>query len=108
MKVHLLKTWKEPFRAVWDGLKTAEFRKNDRDFQVGDAVILAEWDIKTSQFTGDIILIRSITDIRKESAFGIPEGYCMFSWWAKRAVKMGRHELSTLIPVLKSLEKLGE
>lgn len=33
---HALKTWLDPFDAVWRGLKTHEVRKNDREFRVGD------------------------------------------------------------------------
>ncbi len=43
MKVHELKTWPESFRAVRAGAKTHEVRKNDRDFRVGDVLVLWEW-----------------------------------------------------------------
>lgn len=44
MTTHHLKTLPPYFQAVMAGLKTAELRKDDRDFQVGDILVLEEWD----------------------------------------------------------------
>ena len=42
MKTHLLKTDPKPFQDVWDSVKSFEIRKDDRDFEVGDRIILQE------------------------------------------------------------------
>lgn len=43
MKEHELKSWPEFFQPIAEGWKTFELRKNDRNYQVGDVLILREW-----------------------------------------------------------------
>lgn len=40
---HDLKCWPDPFAAIVRGEKTHEIRKNDRDYHVGDTLLLREW-----------------------------------------------------------------
>lgn len=49
---HNLKTWPEYFQAVIDGKKTFEIRKNDRDFKVGNELLLQEYDPEQETYTG--------------------------------------------------------
>lgn len=42
--VHRLKIKPEFYQAVFDGSKNFEVRKNDRDFHVGDTIVLCEYD----------------------------------------------------------------
>ena len=73
---HNLKTHPNPFQAVKSGLKKAEFRLNDRGFELGDTLTLQEWEPETKSYTGDEISV-IITHI--QTGYGIPEGYCMIS-----------------------------
>lgn len=44
MKIHELKIQPHYFEKVVSREKTFELRKNDRDFQVGDVLVLKEWE----------------------------------------------------------------
>lgn len=83
-KVHELKTDPEPFDAVWEGEKTFELRKNDRDFQVNDELFLRE-TVSTGKemaegapllFTGRSI-IAEVSHILV--GYGLQDGWCILS-----------------------------
>lgn len=92
MRIHHLKTHPEPFAAVKYGLKTFEFRKDDRTvdyrgencdgYQVGDVLVLREWtnhgDVWEGSFTG-ATATRVVTYKIAGPAFGVPEGYYVLS-----------------------------
>jgi hypothetical protein len=50
--VHILKSWPAYFPFITNGSKKFELRKNDRDFKVGDTLILVEFDPATEKFSG--------------------------------------------------------
>lgn len=83
-KLHELKTWPKFFEAVRNKTKTFEFRKNDRDFKVGDVLILQNFDpekgyIPTSDGTPiDNICVR-VTYVMTEG-FGLPDGMCIMGF----------------------------
>jgi hypothetical protein len=74
---HDLKCHPGSFRAILSGAKTAEFRKMDRDYQVGDYIILMEYR-ESSEYSGDKCWVE-ITHITDGCQFGIPDGYGMLS-----------------------------
>lgn len=81
MSQHNLKTHPAAFKAVTKGIKTAEFRRNDRNFLTGDYLKLQEWipDGGTEgggYYTGEIEFCY-ITHI--QTGFGIPDGFAMLS-----------------------------
>lgn len=55
MREHHLKIYNKYFDAVVDGSKTFEIRENDRNFQVGDVLVLIEID-ETRKATGNSIV----------------------------------------------------
>lgn len=77
-RLHKLKTWGKVFQAVTTGRKTAEYRKNDRNFKVGDALYLMEWDQENGKYMGRSVIV-CVTHIIKGGEFGIPKDYCVLS-----------------------------
>ena len=51
--IHKLKTLPAFYADVECGVKTFDIRKNDRNFRVGDALILEEYDIVAKKFSGN-------------------------------------------------------
>lgn len=76
--IHVLKTWTAYFEAVADGRKTFEIRKNDRNYQVGDTLILRDWDPNEGEYTGRRIEVE-VTYVTDGGTLGcLTEGYvCM-------------------------------
>lgn len=75
MKVHSLKIDKQPLDDLLSGVKTAEFRIDDRGFKVGDCVHLMEYIDGKIAFRS---ARRDITHIQR--GYGIPEGFCVLSY----------------------------
>lgn len=102
MADHELKTWPGPFQAVWVGDKRFEVRRNDRDFKVGDTLLLREWvlgdvrDDPQDGYTGREILVE-ITYLTS-GQWGLPDWLAVMSirpirksgWDSAGASRMGR------------------
>jgi hypothetical protein len=52
MSTHDLKIWPEFFVVVACGAKTAEIRRDDRGYKVGDILLLREWEPTTERYSG--------------------------------------------------------
>lgn len=78
MEKHELKTWSEYFQAVLDGTKTFEERKNDRNFKVGDMLVLLEWNPESNEWTGSGIC-KQVTYILDTPKF-VREGYVVMGF----------------------------
>lgn len=58
MAIHRLKILPEYFGAQKNRVKTFEIRKNDRNFKVGDKLMLYEIDPKTKQKAGRLLEVQ--------------------------------------------------
>ncbi len=91
---HLLKIWPGEFEAVRCGEKRHEVRRADRDFSVGDSLILREFIPELDQATGrpsrdeqgatigrftNHELLRTVSYITPAGAWGLPKDLCVLS-----------------------------
>jgi len=91
---HQLKTWHEPFQAVWDGKKFHELRKNDRGYTTNDLLILREYHAPLQRYSGRTIFAVP-TYITRGGAFGLPDDMVVMSirviakhedWWDAKPI----------------------
>ena len=70
---HVLKTWPEHFEAVRDGRKRVELRRNDRDYRVGDVLVLCEYDPLPggAGLTGESVSVRITHRLPGNGQFGL-------------------------------------
>lgn len=76
MTTHELKILPAYFKAVSDGSKTFEIRKNDRDYKVGDYVVLKEFD--GINFTGYAVPFK-ISYIIQGGEHGLEKDYVILA-----------------------------
>ena len=74
---HELKILPKYFEPVVYDKKTFEIRKNDRDYHVGDKLILREWDPETGYSGNQVVRYVSYILFNWENAIG--EEYCIMS-----------------------------
>jgi len=75
---HELKCFPDYFMEVWEGRKTFELRKNDRDFRQGDLIWLRAWNPTTQTYTTKE-LTRRAGYILYGGEFGLPVDMCIIS-----------------------------
>lgn len=71
--VHYLKTVQPYYANAKDGFKNFEVRRNDRDFQPGDLLVLCEWT--GEDYTGDQCVRKVMYVLRDAQEFGVQEGF---------------------------------
>lgn len=74
---HYLKVWPEFFNPLRTGEKRCEVRKADRNFNVGDRLVLREYDPEAKKYTGRGVCV-DITHILDDERF-VPEGTVILS-----------------------------
>lgn len=73
---HELKVWPACYAAVVAGTKPFDVRFNDRDFRVGDALLLREYEPESEQYSGRTVE-RWVSYLLQGGAFGVEEGWCV-------------------------------
>ena len=76
--VHELKILEIYFVAVISGLKNFEIRKNDRNFHVGDVLVLKEYNSESNRYSGRKV-IKQVKYIFNGPGYGIEDGYCVLA-----------------------------
>lgn len=71
-KTHTLKTVQPYFGHVRSGRKKFEVRRDDRGYQPGDLLVLAEWD---GEFTGQDCVREVVYVLRDGEDFGVQPGF---------------------------------
>jgi len=84
MTIHRVKSWSHFFDAIVNGDKLHDLRKNDRDYKVGDTIVLRRYDMKNGRFTGEECerKISYITNNQFPCAYSsavLPHDYCILS-----------------------------
>jgi hypothetical protein len=76
-RVHVLKVGPPYFAAVDEGRKTFEIRRDDRDYRVGDLLLLSEYLADWDEYTGRTCE-RRVTYVLPGGQFGLADDYvCM-------------------------------
>jgi hypothetical protein len=90
MKTHRLKILPEFFEAVRDGRKRFECRKNDRNFAVGDELVLME-AVAPGCNTGRLVYTH-VTFVLDGGQFGIDPEWCVlgigYPEWKREGVEV--------------------
>lgn len=84
MTTHKVKSWAHFFDAIEAGIKTHDLRKDDRNYKVGDTLVLQRYDNINGQYTGEELLVEVtyITSKTVPCAFSsavLPADYAILS-----------------------------
>lgn len=78
---HKLKTYPNFFQVVEKGEKTFEVRKNDRNFKIGDNIILDEYDPIENMYSGRHIHATITYIMDDNNPFINLKDYVIFKCW---------------------------
>lgn len=78
MKTVKKKILSQYFKDVKERKKNFEIRKDEDNIQVGDLLILEEWDGKS--YTGSALIEHVKYVLRDVPEYGLMPGYCIVGW----------------------------
>lgn len=81
---HKLKSWTPFFKAIKKGEKMHDLRVDDRNYKIGDILILEEYDPFLGEYSGNTckVVVTYITSDKTPCAFSsavLQKGYCILS-----------------------------
>lgn len=76
--MHIVKIWPEHFEDVKSRSKRVEIRVDDRNYKVGDKMLLQEYLPDDGEYTGKEITVL-ITHILRDDCRGVERGYVALS-----------------------------
>lgn len=76
-KTHELKILPRWFEDVQAGRKNFEIRRNDRDFEEGDYLLLKEWNWSRGEYTGREVTRKIQYIYQGDGTYGLSEDYCI-------------------------------
>lgn len=85
MTTHIVKSWPQFFQPISAGTRTSDIRlKTDRDFKIGDQMLLEEFDPFGGGYTGNKLLVEITHIISNEtpcalSSAVLDNDYCVLS-----------------------------
>ena len=85
---HELKIWPGCFAAVQADNKPFDVRENDRNYQVGDELLLREVELESEQYTGRT-LTRWVSYVLQGGVFGIEPGWCVLGFSKQPQIPTG-------------------
>jgi hypothetical protein len=82
--VHHVKSWAQYFGPITTDQRTHDLRRNDRDYKVGDTMILEEFDPTTQKYTGqkcevEITSMTSMSQPCAVSSEALDPAFCILS-----------------------------
>lgn len=87
-QTHELKSWPACFQAVEAGQKPFDVREDNHRYEVGDALLLREYEPETEQYTGRSTT-RWISYLMRGGQFGIEAGWCVIGFSAQPPLPPG-------------------
>ena len=78
MECHVLKIYPQYFEDIERGLKTFEVRFNDRNYRVGDLLLLREFDPAGEEYSGCILICKVIYILSDHSY--VRDGFCILGF----------------------------